>query len=78
MGAYFCHNFIILQNDVLVVSCDILTDLPLHKLVDLHRTHNATLTMLLAKADDIAKSSAPGSKSRKKVGMFFIATNAIY
>lgn len=47
---------------VLVVNCDIITNIKLHKFVDIHRLHDSTVTLLLAqnkeKADNI-----PGSKT---------------
>ena len=60
-GCYF-------QSDLLVLSCDLICDLPLHLLVDVHRTYNSTVTMLLAQWPDLVKSAAPGSKARKKQG----------
>ena len=34
-------------SDVLVISCDLVTDVPLHRLADTHRTQNSSLTMML-------------------------------
>ena len=52
----------------MVVSCDVITDLPLHRLADLHRTRDASLTMMLAPTPDVAELSAPGGKAGKKIG----------
>jgi len=38
----------ILQKDVFVVSCDLVTDVALHHLADVHRSHDASLSVLLA------------------------------
>ena len=56
------------QTDLLVVSCDLVTTLPLHRLADLHRTYDASLTILLSQTPELAKSSAPGGKASKKIG----------
>ena len=57
------------QSDLLVVSCDLICDLPLHLLADLHRTHDATVTMLLSQLPDLTEVSVPGGKANKKLGM---------
>lgn len=36
-----------MQTDFLVVSADLITDLPLHHMIDLHRSRDATVTTLL-------------------------------
>ena len=36
------------QKDVFVVSCDLVTDIALHHLADIHRSHDATLSVFLA------------------------------
>ena len=36
------------QKDVFVVSCDLVTDIALHHLADIHRSHDATLSAFLA------------------------------
>lgn len=56
-----------LQTDVLVVSCDLITDVALHEVVDLFRAHNATLAMLLSKAHEFTET-VPGQKGKKKTG----------
>lgn len=55
------------QTDVLVVSCDLITDVALHEVVDLFRAHNATLAMLMSKAHDFTET-VPGQKGKKKTG----------
>lgn len=56
-----------LQTDILVVSCDLITDMALHEVVDLFRAHNATLAMLMSKAHEFTET-VPGQKGKKKTG----------
>lgn len=37
-----------IKTDVIIVSCDLITDAPFHRLADIHRTYDATLTALIA------------------------------
>lgn len=55
------------QTDILVVSCDLITDVALHEVVDLFRAHNATLAMLMSKAHEFTET-VPGQKGKKKTG----------
>ena len=50
---------------MLIVSCDVITDMPLHLVADVHRTNDATVTMVLAPALDTSDVSVPGSKANK-------------
>uniref|UniRef100_A0A480PIW6 Translation initiation factor eIF2B subunit gamma n=1 Tax=Sus scrofa TaxID=9823 RepID=A0A480PIW6_PIG len=54
-----------LKTDVLVLSCDLITDVALHEVVDLFRAHDATLAMLMRKGQD-GLESVPGQKGKKK------------
>lgn len=56
-----------IKTDVLVVSCDLITDAALHEVVDLFRAHNATLAMLMSKAHEFTET-VPGQKGKKKAG----------
>lgn len=56
------------QTDVLVLSCDLITDVDLYKVVDLFRTHDATLSMLMKKTHEPTEV-VPGQKGKKKPGM---------
>lgn len=56
-----------LQTDVLVVSCDLITDVALHEVVDLFRAHNATMAMLMSRAHEFTET-VPGQKGKKKTG----------
>uniref|UniRef100_A0A4W5JSL9 Translation initiation factor eIF2B subunit gamma n=1 Tax=Hucho hucho TaxID=62062 RepID=A0A4W5JSL9_9TELE len=55
------------KTDILVVSCDLITDAALHEVVDLFRAHNATLSMLMSKAHEFTET-VPGQKGKKKNG----------
>lgn len=54
-----------IKTDVLVVSCDLITDVALHEVVDLFRAHNATLAMLMSKSHEFTET-VPGQKGKKK------------
>lgn len=50
-----------------MLSCDLITDTALHKVVDLFRAHNATMAMLMSKAHEFTET-VPGQKGKKKTG----------
>ncbi|XP_071606401.1 translation initiation factor eIF2B subunit gamma isoform X3 [Heliangelus exortis] len=54
-----------IKTDVLVLSCDLITDVDLYKVVDLFRTHDATLSMLMKKTHELTEG-IPGQKGKKK------------
>lgn len=54
-----------IKTDILVISCDLITDVALHEVVDLFRAHNATLAMLMSKAHEFTET-VPGQKGKKK------------
>ncbi|XP_037315026.2 translation initiation factor eIF-2B subunit gamma [Pungitius pungitius] len=56
-----------IKTDVLVVSCDLITDVALHEVVDLFRAHNATLAMLMSRAHEFTET-VPGQKGKKRTG----------
>nr|XP_055057770.1 translation initiation factor eIF-2B subunit gamma [Misgurnus anguillicaudatus]XP_055057771.1 translation initiation factor eIF-2B subunit gamma [Misgurnus anguillicaudatus] len=56
-----------IKTDILVVSCDLITDVALHEVVDLFRAHNATLSMLMSKVNEFTET-VPGQKGKKKAG----------
>lgn len=62
--------FSIWQTDVLVLSCDLITDVALHEVVDLFRAHDASLAMLMRKGQD-GLEQVPGQKRGKKPGKEF-------
>ncbi|RLW05946.1 hypothetical protein DV515_00004808 [Chloebia gouldiae] len=53
------------KTDVLVLSCDLITDVDLYKVVDLFRTHDASLSMLMKKTHEPTEG-VPGQKGKKK------------
>ncbi|TRY89790.1 hypothetical protein DNTS_001853 [Danionella cerebrum] len=55
------------HTDILVVSCDLITDVALHEVVDLFRAHSATLSMLMSKVHEFTET-VPGQKGKKKAG----------
>lgn len=64
----------ILQKDVFVVSCDLVTDVALHHLADVYRSHDASLTALLAPVPQTSadRDAVANPKANKKV----VATGA--
>jgi translation initiation factor eIF-2B subunit gamma len=55
-------------SDVLVISCDLVTDVPLHQLADMHRTQDASLTMMLVSTSNqnAEKEASSGGKGATK------------
>ena len=58
----------LLQKDVLVVSCDLITDVGLHHLADIHRSYDSTLSVLLAPVLETSadREAANNPKAKKK------------
>lgn len=54
-----------IKTDVLVVSCDLITDAALHEVIDLFRAHDATMSMLMCKMHDCTEP-VPGQKGKNK------------
>ena len=50
------------------MSCDVITDLRLHMVADVHRKYDASVTMVMAPTPDVIEMSAPGGKQSKKIG----------
>ncbi|XP_010980573.1 translation initiation factor eIF2B subunit gamma isoform X3 [Camelus dromedarius] len=59
------HIYQKLKTDILVLSCDLITDVALHEVVDLFRAHDASLAMLMRKGQD-GLQPVPGQKGKKK------------
>lgn len=57
-----------IKTDVLVVSCDLITDVELHALADVHRVNNSTITALMLSPSDLnpENQTAPGPKTKRK------------
>ncbi|XP_072505328.1 translation initiation factor eIF2B subunit gamma isoform X2 [Notamacropus eugenii] len=54
-----------IKTDVLVLSCDLITDVALHEVVDLFRAHDASLSMLMKRGPESIES-VPGQKGKNK------------
>ncbi|XP_074650002.1 translation initiation factor eIF2B subunit gamma-like [Tubulanus polymorphus] len=63
-----------IKTDVLVVSSDLISDVSVQRVADVHRAHDATLTMLLSASKDYASETiaVPGPKSKKKSEVEFV------
>lgn len=55
-----------IESDVIVLSCDLITNVSLTKVVDLFRKHNATLCSLLFSPQTADNLQVPGLKSKHK------------
>eukprot|EP00047_Mylnosiga_fluctuans_P004199 m.233210 g.233210 ORF g.233210 m.233210 type:complete len:462 (+) comp12478_c0_seq1:28-1413(+) len=52
--------------NILVVACDLLTTLPLHRLLDLHRLQDATVTCLFASPAKVESDTPTDKRARKE------------
>ncbi|XP_075688699.1 translation initiation factor eIF2B subunit gamma-like [Rhinoderma darwinii] len=59
------HIYPKIKSDILVLSCDLITEVALHEVVDLFRAHSATLAMLMQKAPEPSEH-VPGQKGKQK------------
>ena len=67
-------NPIELQTDVLIISCDLVCDIPLHNVFDLHRTHQSSVTALFSQSSpEVMSTAVPGPKTKFKQGINFLA-----
>lgn len=72
------HIYPKLKTDVLVLSCDLITDVALHEVVDLFRAYDASLAMLMRKGQESIEP-VPGQKGKKKPGTLgYISTQALW
>ncbi|XP_077981499.1 translation initiation factor eIF2B subunit gamma-like [Glandiceps talaboti] len=57
-----------IKSDIIILSCDLITDIQLHRLADVHRTYDASVTMLFGNLPDQSTETVavPGVKSKKK------------
>lgn len=65
------HNFRRLKHDLLVVSCDTISNCNLFDLFDLFRNHDASVTALLVKGGSDGDVAVPGPKTKYEPGIFF-------
>lgn len=62
-----------IKTDILVVSCDLVTDVSLHQLANVHRKYDSSLTLLLSPLpSQYVDIPTPGVKSRKRPEKDFI------
>ncbi len=59
------------QADLLILSCDLVTDIPLEPLENMFHKHNAAVTVMLAPSPTVPDTAVPGGKGSKKFGMTF-------
>lgn len=59
-----------LRSDVLVVSCDFISDVSLKGILDTFRAHNASVTSLFLYPQQTENVVVPGPKSKYKTGEF--------
>lgn len=62
---YKKHMLLCFQRDMFIVSCDLITDFEFHKLFDIYRLRNPTVTMLFSKTRPELEN-LPGVKMKKK------------
>ena len=55
-----------IKGDVLVVSSDIVTDVALHRLLDAHRTYDASFTAMLSPRVQVQSQETPAKVDKKK------------
>jgi len=61
------------KTDLLIVSCDLITDLPLYKVVDIHRTYDTAVTAMFAPIpQEMIGATVPGHKAKPKLEKDFV------
>nr|XP_006818161.1 PREDICTED: translation initiation factor eIF-2B subunit gamma-like [Saccoglossus kowalevskii] len=57
-----------IKTDIIVLSCDLVTNVSLHHIADVHRTYDSTITMLLSNIPEESTDNitVPGVKSKRK------------
>lgn len=64
-----------LKSDVIVMSCDLISDINLNNVLDLFRKHDASLCTLFFNPQSQEQIVIPGPKSKHKPGNLFIEMN---
>lgn len=64
-----------IMNDLLLISCDLITDVSLHYVIDLYWRYDSTLTMLFASLPKPTISTIPGGSYNKNIEKDFIGFN---
>lgn len=67
------------QTDVIILSCDLVTDVDLHQVLNIYRNNNASLVSLYfsPSQDEQCIFTVPGLKSKIKFGKVIILNNNI-
>ncbi|XP_054161472.1 translation initiation factor eIF-2B subunit gamma-like [Oppia nitens] len=65
-----------IKNDILVMSCDTITDFPLKRLIDWYLIYNPTLLSLISLIPPNNESTVPGRKGRDKIEKDLIGIDA--
>lgn len=58
-----------IKSDVVVLSCDLVSDVKLKGVLDLFRKHDATIASLLLKPEQSQQLIVPGPKAKYKPGI---------
>jgi len=68
-----------IKTDVLVASCDLVTDIPLHNLFELHRMHQSCITAMFSQISpqEVSASRAPGPKSKTSQTKDFVGLDRL-
>ncbi|XP_060075039.1 translation initiation factor eIF-2B subunit gamma-like [Ylistrum balloti] len=62
-----------IKRDLLIISCDLITDISIHKIANIHRKYDATVTMLLSPVPSQYRDvPTPGPKAKKRSERDFI------
>lgn len=73
-----CYIYLfIFQTDVIVLSCDLITDVDLHQVLNIYRNNNASLVSLYfsPSQDEQCVFTLPGLKSKNKFGKVIFCNN---
>lgn len=57
-----------IKSDVIILSCDLVSDVKLKGVLDLFRKHDATIASLLLKPEQTQQLTVPGPKAKYKPG----------
>lgn len=67
-----------IKTDVILLSCDTITDVPLKKVVHAHRVHGAAVTAVLSHTpSSISNVTVPGKKKKQQLEIDFIGTSKL-
>jgi len=67
-----------IKTNVILLSCDTITDVPLKKVVHAHRVHGAALTAVFSPtSSSISNVSVPGKKKKQQLEIDFVGTSKL-